>query len=196
MGLVEQERATYEAMWTVADYAKTSPGEQLLPAFLEMAGIEKPKGQTVLDAGCGAGKGALKLREAGFTVTLADLTPAGLLPDVQDLPFLEMALWDPIPTWSRSLFGRKFDWVYCCDVLEHVPPTFAMLVVSRLLEASRKGVFLSIALQGDNFGVWVGKPLHQTVQGFVQWREQLSAIGHVKECRDMLMNGLFYLERR
>lgn len=193
-GLVAAERATYDAMWGVPDYAKTSPGEQLVPAFLEMAGLKTGKRQTVLDAGCGSGKGAVKLRDAGFEVTLADLTSAGLIPEAQDLPFLEMTLWDPVPTYKRSLLGRKYDWAYCCDVLEHVPPTFTMLVVSRLLEASRYGVFLSIALQEDNFGVWAGRPLHLTVQNFVQWRDQLNAIGRVKESRDLLMNGLYLVE--
>jgi SAM-dependent methyltransferase len=194
LDLVAQERSTYEAMWAVPDYATASPGEQLVPTFLEMAGITKPHKQTVLDAGCGSGKGAMQLRAAGFEVMLADLTPSGLLPEVQDLPFFEMALWDPVPVWRRYLFGRKFDWVYCCDVLEHVPPTFAMLVVSRLLEASRHGVFLSIALQEDNFGVWAGRPLHLCVQSFVQWRDQLNELGRVKEARDLLTNGLYLVE--
>lgn len=224
MNLVQQETETYEAMWQVADYAKTSPGGQLVPAFLEMSGttptvydvdkslwagllrngapIGARRPQTVLDAGCGSGKGAAALRRAGFAVTMADLTPAGLLPDVQDLPFIEVCLWDDLAAKfglrppAAPLVGRKFDWVYCCDVLEHIPTPFVMLAVSRLLEVARKGVFLSVALQGDNFGVWVGKPLHQTVMSFVQWRDALSALGNVKECRDMLMNGVYLVEPR
>jgi 2-polyprenyl-3-methyl-5-hydroxy-6-metoxy-1,4-benzoquinol methylase len=194
MSLVAQERATYETMWLVADYAKTSPGGQLVPAFLEMSGA-KPR-QTVLDAGCGSGKGAIALRDAGFKVTMCDLTPGGLLPDAADLPFYEACLWDDLRTIGGYRLGGKFDWVYCCDVLEHIPTPFVMLAVSRLLQVARNGVFLSIALQGDNFGVWVGKPLHQTVYGFVQWRDLLNTIGHVKECRDMLMNGVYLVEPR
>lgn len=191
MSLVAHERATYEAMWLVEDYAKTSPGGQLVPAFLEMSGAT-PR-QTVLDAGCGSGKGAMALRDAGFKVTMCDLTPSGLLPEA-DLPFYEACLWDDLRTIGGYRLGGKFDYVYCCDVLEHLPTPFVMLAVSRLLQVARKGVFLSIALQGDNFGVWVGKPLHQTVYGFVQWRDLLNTIGHVKECRDMLMNGIYLVE--
>jgi SAM-dependent methyltransferase len=214
--LIASETATYESMWLVEDYAKTSPGEQLVPQFMEMSGAN-PKGdphwcekfpighkyrdlirdrdaQTVLDAGCGSGKGAIMLKRAGFRVWLADLTDAGLVDDARMLPFTALSLWEPI-TQNRFPF-RSFDWVYCCDVLEHVPTPFTMLVISRLLEACTRGVFLSIAMQGDNFGVWVGKPLHQTVMNFVQWRECLSALGHVKECRDMLTNGLYLVEPR
>jgi 2-polyprenyl-3-methyl-5-hydroxy-6-metoxy-1,4-benzoquinol methylase len=200
LDLASQERLTYESMWLVEDYAKTSPGGQLVPAFLEMSGASP--GQSVLDAGCGSGKGAIALREAGFAVTMADLTSSGLLPDAEGFPFYDTCLWDDLrhrfgvsPIRSPR-FGRRFDWVYCCDVLEHIPTPFVMLAVSRLLEVARYGVFLSIAMQGDNFGVWVGKPLHQTVQGFVQWRDQLAALGTVKECRDMLLNGVYLVEHR
>lgn len=194
MTLVEAERATYDAMWLVEDYAKTSPGGQLVPPFMEMSGATKR--QTVLDAGCGSGKGAISLRSAGFKVTMADLTPGGLLPEAADLPFFEACVWDDLRTIGGFRFGGKFDWVYCCDVLEHIPTPFVMLAVSRLLEVARKGVFLSVALQGDNFGVWVGKPLHQTVMSFVQWRDCLSELGTVKESRDMLMSGVYLLEPR
>jgi SAM-dependent methyltransferase len=217
MSLVAQERAIYDAMWGVPDYAKTSPGEQLVPAFLEMSGavpsgdpswferfpmghasrgwMAARKTQTVLDAGCGSGKGAVMLAKAGFRVAMCDLTDTGLIDEAKPLPFFPVCLWESIGAqvaWPE----RQFDWVYCCDVLEHVPPTFAMLVVNRLLEVARKGVFLSIALQEDNFGVWAGRPLHQTVQNFVAWRNQLSAIGTVKESRDLLMNGLYFVGHR
>jgi SAM-dependent methyltransferase len=212
LSLVARERETYEAMWLVEDYAKTSPGGQLVPAFMEMSGAKptayasdsllenlrakgmggllRPYQQTVLDAGCGSGKGAVALQQAGFRVEMCDLTTAGLIEDAINIPFHEACLWDPL----KPQVGRTYDWVYCCDVLEHIPTPFVMLAVSRLLEVAHKGVFLSIALQGDNFGIWVGKPLHQTVMGFVQWRDVLSELGHVKECRDMLMNGIYLME--
>jgi hypothetical protein len=34
------------------------------------------------------------------------------------------------------------------------------------------------------------------VLSFVQWRDQLAALGTVKECRDMLMNGVYLVEPR
>jgi predicted RNA methylase len=72
----QHERETYEAMWAVTAYAAHSPGETYLPMFLDMA---KPgRGATILDAGCGSGKGGLALRAAGFDVRLCDLTVAGM----------------------------------------------------------------------------------------------------------------------
>lgn len=194
MSIVAQERETYEAAWTVGGYEEYSPGEVYLPLFLDM--VRPPDGQTtVLDAGSGSGKGALALRYAGFQVTLADITNAGLVEEARSFPFYEVCLWQSLVGKVGYQPGGKFDYVYCCDVLEHVPPVFTMLVVSRLLEVARLGVFLSISLVPDQFGVRIGKPLHQTVQPFLEWRDQLNALGRVRESRDLLHCGIYYVER-
>jgi SAM-dependent methyltransferase len=187
--LVTRERETYEQAWAFKPYAEYSPGVKYLPLFLDMT--RTTMRTTVLDAGCGSGKGALALKDAGFDVTCCDLTPAGLVPEAADVPFVQTALWADL---KRQVGFR--DWVYCTDVLEHIPPTFTMLVVSRLLEVSRRGVFLSIALMPDEFGKMIGKPLHQSLQNFAQWREQLDTVGHVIEARDLLHTGVYLVHPR
>ncbi len=198
MSLVQTERETYETMWAVEAYAANSPGEQLVSIFQDMAGRHSPVGgatwlrsASVLDAGCGSGKGALALRKEGYAVTLCDLTQAGLVPEAKALPFHPVLLWDDVV----RVTGRH-DYVYCCDVMEHIPPTFGMLVAHQMIKVARKGVFFSISLVPDVHGVWVGKSLHQNVQSFNAWRDQLATIGHVLECRDLLINGIFFVRER
>ncbi len=182
------EREKYATVWQSIDhYGDFSPGEKYLPLFLQMIGEQR--GQ-VLDAGCGSGKGSVALQAAGFTVTMADLTSAGLVPEADDIPFIERVLWDE---WERN---DRFDWVYCCDVMEHIPTPFTMLVIRQLLSVCRKGVFLSISLMPDSYGVMIGQPLHHTVQTFPQWRDQLNTIGRVVEARDLLHTGVYFVERR
>ncbi len=197
MSLITTERATYTDIWAVPAYADVSPGEQCVPLFSEMAGIDPTttRGLTVLDAGCGSGKGAVALAAQGFRVSMVDLTDAGLVPAATALTFVEAALWDDL-TRLGYLFGGKADYVYCCDVLEHIPPEFTMLVLRRLLDVARRGVFLSISLVPDTFGAWVGKPLHQTVQPFVWWRDHLNLLGCVVASRDLIETGVFYVEPR
>jgi SAM-dependent methyltransferase len=187
--LITQERDLYESIWAIDAYRSHAPGEEFLPIFLDLIGGAGP--MTVLDAGTGSGKGALALDAAGFHVDLCDLTFDGLVPEARHLPRAEACLWSDL----RRRLGPR-DYVYCCDVLEHIPPGFTMLVVSRLLEVARRGVFLSISLTTDNFGVWVGQPLHKTVLSFPQWRDQLAAIAEIVECRDLLITGLFLLRGR
>lgn len=196
MSLVDTERATYEQMWALDAYSDNSPGEKLAAMFdaivKEMREDASPTRRpflstpTVLDAGCGSAKGALALDALGYRVTLCDLTDSGVSPEAQWMPFVEVALWDDL----ISKVGTH-DFVYCCDVMEHVPPTFAMLVVQRLLDVTRHAVFFNISLVQDSFGMWVGKPLHQNVQTFMQWRDQLATLGEVLEARDCLTSGIF-----
>lgn len=184
--VIARERAKYETAWALPKYGDNSPGAQFLPIFQDMSGAS---GGTVLDAGCGSGKGALALQAAGFNVTLCDLVPDGLVTEAMGLAFVPACLWHQLPV-------APHDYVYCCDVLEHIPTPFTMLVISRLLAVARRGVFLSISTVPDQYGAWVGESLHQTVQPFVAWRDQLVALGHQVQGRDLLTVACFYLEIR
>jgi hypothetical protein len=178
--ITDAERRTYDAIWQHDAYAAHAPGEHYVDVFLAMSGAEP--GQRITDVGCGSGKGGVALAARGFDVQLCDLTHAGLVPAARALPFTETVLWrGPIP-WA--------DWYYCCDVLEHLPLPFTMLVVSRLI-ARGLGAFFSIALIPDTFGALVGTPLHQSIQSFTAWRDQLAEIGEVVECRDLGDTGLY-----
>lgn len=199
MSIAEHEVATYEQAWAMPQYAEHSPGEVRLPIFLDMIRVPKSRrfSLSVLDAGCGAGKGALALIDAGFTrVKLCDHTEAGLAEAVQHLPFYRLSLWDDLRPVVGSFLGGRVDYVYCCDVLEHIPPEFTMLVVQRLLDVSRYGLFVSISLVPDAFGAFVGKPLHQTVTNFEWWRDRFNELGRVLEGRDLLTTAVFLVARK
>lgn len=189
--LHEVERDKYAELWGSVDaYGHGSPGERHVDLFLDMA--ETRLAESILDAGCGSGKGAIALRARGFAdLTLCDLTDEGVAPAAQALPFITACLWSNL---ARQVGHR--DWVYCCDVMEHIPPAFVALTLQRLLDVSRRGVFLSIALTPDNFGAWVGAHLHQSVFPFVWWRDLLRELGTVRECRDLQGVGVYLVEPR
>jgi len=194
--IVTAERDCYEEMWGVAQYADVSPGEQFAKVFdaLVRDRGDDPRNLTVLDAGCGSGNGALALKALGYQVTMCDLTPAGLVPEARALPFFETTLWASLK--QRHVFGGAYDYVFCCDVLEHLPTVFVGLAISEMLKVARKGLFLSVALGPDNLGVWVGRPLHLTVQPFPVWRDQLNEFGCVVEARDLIKEGIYLVEKR
>lgn len=185
--IVQQQAELYSGLWSsVEPYAEVSPGETHVAMFQAMTGATDA---TVLDAGCGSGKGAQALAKAGFDVTMCDLTDAGLMSnlirDTQAVYLGNVCLWHPL-----TAFGR-WDYVYCCDVLEHIPTEYTMLTIARLLEVAKHGVFLTIALVPDQFGVWVGEHLHKTVQPFQWWRDRLRDLGDLVECRDCLLTGVY-----
>src|SRR5262245_14502577 len=133
MSLTAFERETYREMFQVDEYCTHSPGVRYLPAFQQLAA----PGSTVLDAGAGPGAASRALHEAGYVVSMCDLDRY----TDQPFPFHAACLWDE---GAMRAVGQ-FDYVYCCDVLEHLPSAFTMLAVRNLLAAARRGVFLSIA---------------------------------------------------
>lgn len=188
MGLAEHEAAKYGQVWGIPDYHAYSHGEAWADSdlFAEVTGC-KP-GESVIDLGCGTGRGGKLLAEkCGLVPTFLDLVKVGDL-----APFIEQPLWRPIPgEWDHGL---------CCDVLEHLPPEFTMLAVANMLAACRRGVFLSICFQDEAFSEMVGEPLHLTVMPFTWWRDRLRTLGEVVEARDMSPNnrlqvGVFYVAR-
>jgi len=189
--LIAAETEKYQSAWALDAYAKNSPGASLVPLFLDMA---KPQRGSVLDAGCGSGKGAVALANEGFAVTMCDLTPDGLTPESAHLPFQSAVLWKDLRPVARQTGREWFDYAYCCDVLEHIPTSFSMLVISRLLDVSKHGVFLSISTVHDEYGSFIGEPLHQTVKPFVWWRDQIGALARVVEARDLLINACFWVK--
>jgi SAM-dependent methyltransferase len=194
--IVTAERECYEEMWGVEQYADVSPGARFATVFdgLVRERGDDPRHLTVLDAGCGSGKGALALTTLGYRLTLCDLTLAGLMPDARMLPCFEAALWGPLT--AHYVFGGRYDYVYCCDVLEHLPTVFVGLAITQMLAVARKGLFISVALAPDNLGVWVGRPLHLTVQPYVWWRDHLRELGRVVEARDLINEGIYLVEPR
>jgi ubiquinone/menaquinone biosynthesis C-methylase UbiE len=188
MSLLDTERATYETVWSsVEGYAQHSPGEQYLPLFQHIA---QPRAR-VLDAGCGSGKGAVALAKAGFHVEMMDFTDAGLVPESQGIYFYSGCLWENL----TDVVNTEPDWVYCTDVLEHIPPQFTMLAIDQMLRVAKEGLFLTVSLVPDNFGVWAGKSLHQTVQPFTWWKDSLKELGAVVEARDLISNAVFVVKR-
>lgn len=195
--ILAAERETYAGMWSgVEDYAAHAPGVHYLPVFLSCIGSAR-RGVTVLDAGTGSGKGALALQAEGFTVRACDFTDAGF--QGAPVPFTEACLWHDLSHVTQG-FGHPgrttADYVYCTDVLEHLPPPFTMLAVQQMLRVTSKGLFLTISLVPDAFGVWAGKALHQSVFSFVQWRDALAEVGEIIDARDLLNTGVFMVGPR
>ena len=191
------ERDCYEEMWGVTTYADKSYGVEYAPTFASLAPLTLfPCGitlrPTVLDAGCGSGKGSLALKALGYDVTMCDLTDAGLILEARSLPFFKSTLWEPIT--KRYAFGGAYDYVYGTDVMEHLPTAFVALAITRMLAVAKRGVFFSVALIPDHMGVWVGRPLHQTVQPFTWWRDLCRELGTVTDARDLMHTAILFVE--
>ena len=185
MNLHEHEAGKYADVWQIPSYHNFSHGEFHADLFMEITGASP--GETVIDLGCGTGRGGKALKKHGLKPTYLDLVKVGNLK-----PFRKQPLWKPI-------IGL-WDYGICCDVMEHLPAEFTMLAIHNMLEACG-GLFLSICFQDESFGELVGEPLHLTVRPFTWWRDNLREVGTLEEARDFsppdrkdqLKVGIFYL---
>lgn len=153
------EYSKYRKMWTFPEYHQYSPGEAAVPIFLERTGWSL--GDTVLDMGCGTGRAGAALKAAGLNVYLVDLCPEAV--EVTNLTFLQMCLWN-IPAWVKA------DWIFCVDVLEHIPFKFMSDTIFQLARATRYGGYIQIACFEDSCGNLIGEKLHLTVKDPSWWR--------------------------
>jgi hypothetical protein len=65
-----------------------------------------------------------------------------------------------------------------------------------MLKVAKEGLFLTVSLVPDAFGVWAGKSLHQSVFPFTWWKEALAEVGDVIEARDLISNAVFVVRPR
>lgn len=188
-----QERAKYAEIWGLEEYrAAHSPGLESVDQFMSV--VKPRKGESIMDFGCGAGVAMLEFEKHGLEAWGIDITDAALVPEVRvrlSGRFIEAPLWN----WAVLPQQPRWDYGFCCDVLEHVPPEYTMLVVDRIMSACRGVSWLRIALRPDEFGKLIGQPLHLTVRPFDWWLIRLATIGKVMDARDLCGVGLYVVTR-
>lgn len=171
------ERELYRQMWDREEYRRVSPGEECVKNFLQLA--QPPRGATVLDLGCGTGRGGLGLAFfGGMDVTLVDFASNCLDDDIQQmlpaqshaLRFVEADLTKPLPV--QASYG------FCCDVLEHIPPAQIDAVLNNCLDACQH-VYFQISTVDDVMGVLVGHKLHLSVHPYEWWLQKFQDRGCV-----------------
>ena len=130
--------------------------------------------QTVLDVGCGYSSLLFGLNAHGKRVTGVDISQwlvdhmRGLHPEIEYIR-------DGLPG-LYSLGLRKFDIVFCNQVLEHIHKADIPNALSRLLEVTDKWLMLSIAM-GD---MAKKDPTHITIKPREWWIEKLARLGELE----------------
>ena len=165
------EKDLYKMMWDKPEYRQVAPGEQIAHEFLKQA---KPKqGATVLDLGCGTGRGGLNLAFfGGLDVTMVDFADNCLDKDIvpmletqkHALRFVEADLSQPLPV--QAAYG------FCTDVMEHIRPHHVDKVIENCLAACQH-VFFQISTVDDICGVLVGHKLHLSGHPYEWWLKKL-----------------------
>lgn len=168
------EKEIYEQLWDKPQYRYHANGEAGAHNFLEV--VKPKKGASVLDLGCGTGRGGLYLAMFGaMNVTLVDFASNCLDEDIKDmlvsqphaLRFIEADLTKALPVQAE--YG------FCTDVMEHIPPGQVDDVLDHCLKAARH-CFFQICLVEDRMGL-IDHPLHLTVKPFEWWAQKFNERG-------------------
>jgi SAM-dependent methyltransferase len=183
VGIQKTEQKKYEEVWSNKEYRQVAPGEETFLTFLEQ--VSPQAGDTVIDFGCGTGRGAQALKAHGLKVTGVDFAANCLDPEV-DIEFVQADLTKIIPVNSR--YG------YCTDVMEHLPPEQVGDVIKNILNSSTL-VFFQISCVEDTMGYLVGAPLHLTIQDHDWWKQKIESCGgKVLWSKDLVDTCQFYVQ--
>jgi len=155
--LEEREKAKYMSMWEQPAYRKSAPGESHAEIALNLF-----ETGTLIDFGCGTGRGAKIFQDHGYEVTGVDFSPNGL---ETEIPFVDACLWD--------LPDLKAEYGFCTDVMEHIPSEKVEEVLKGISRCCEKAYF-NISIVDDSLGSLIGKKLHMTLMSPEGWRDLLS----------------------
>jgi hypothetical protein len=189
-----REKEKYEKVWKLDLYRRNSPGQKLVPTFLEWAG-EIPSGSTIVDWGCGMGlAGAALYEETDLDITMLDIASNCLNESVKDLiedndriRFMEHDI--------RQKTDFVSDYGFCCDLLEHIPPEDIDVALSNVLLSSRH-VFFQIATEPEGYGDHpdVNEELHLIVERYNWWLRKFADQEVIVLRSEELKHGvLFYV---
>lgn len=183
------ERDKYQSIWAVPAYGNKSFGEEMVTHFSKICGPFTR--EHLIDIGCGQGKATRKLLQQDCRVDMLDITDEQIPDDLKASQHITIGpVWEP---WNKAT-KLKYDWGYCVDVMEHIPPHYVMWTLSRIFEECTN-VFFHISLVPDSFGQLINQPLHLTVMPFQWWRDRIAELATITDCRDLLNHGLFIAKR-
>jgi hypothetical protein len=177
------EKDKYRFMWMFRSYAAGSPGQRIADFFVDKF---KPTG-TVVDFGCGSGKGSIRLSELGLTPLLVDFADNCRDYDAQKFPFLECDLTEEIP------INEKYG--FCTDVMEHIPTEDVEKAIHNIMGAAEE-VFFQISTVDDDFGDLVGATLHHTVRPHMWWKDLFQKLGYkVNFAQNLEVASIYYVSQ-
>ncbi|MBM3199182.1 MAG: class I SAM-dependent methyltransferase [Chlamydiae bacterium] len=186
--LWKKEKNKYERMWQQELYRKVSPGYLSAEGFLSFIRTRMNPLDTIIDFGCGSGLAALPFLEAGCKTVLIDIAEncladkidalTYLIPDL--LSFQLGCLWNLPPSLAQG------DWIYCMDVLEHIPPEKIDDSLKEMALRTKKGGALQVFLVEERMGELIGEQLHLTLHPLSWWTQKMETYWEIEQIEPII----------
>lgn len=187
------EKQKYEKIWAHSKYRDFSPGLEATALFIEHFKKKIKRGDSIIDFGCGTGSASSFFFFQGFSVQMVDIAANCLNANIENLIALSFGRLQFIKAclWSLPQRLSKADWIYCCDVLEHLPEEYIDVVLSQMAKRTQKGGFLQIYLQEDLFGTLINDKLHLTVRPMNWWLKKIGIYWEIEALGPQVPNHRF-----
>ena len=171
----KKEKAEAEKVWEKEGYRITSPGYVCLIAFIQHFKDEIIKGGSISDFGCGPGLTAQTFLQLGLQVNLVDIAENCLQDNIYALTLLEKEKlkFTRACLWALPEDFPKTDWIYCADVLEHLPEDKVLPSLEAMAKRTAKGGYLQICTVDDNYSSIIGEELHLTIKPKDWWLQKI-----------------------
>lgn len=178
------EALKYGKLWEFTAYRAVAPGENLASVFLAQA--HPRKGASVIDFGCGTGRGALLLALFGLDVTMVDFVGNCLDPAIREMLTTQAHTLRFVKADLEKPLHLVAEYGFCTDVMEHIPEARVDQVLQNILKAAQH-VFFSISTVEDTCGKLIDEPLHLTIHPYSWWVHkfnQLDCVIHWSQAAD------------
>ncbi|MBS0620863.1 MAG: methyltransferase domain-containing protein [Verrucomicrobia bacterium] len=126
----------WEGEEALHDHKYDAPLSQAIATFFAEEGAH-----SLVDFGCGMGDYTKALEAHGFSCEAYDGNPA--------TPLLTAGLGKTLDLAEPFDLHKRFDWVLCLEVGEHIPKAHETTLLENLIRHSEKGILLSWALPGQ-----------------------------------------------
>ncbi len=183
-----QEKQKYEKMWQQDPYRATSPGYLAAQDFLTFFEKRLQPSDLLIDFGCGTGMAAIPFLQAGLNVSLVDIAENCLSENIETLKILspERIQFFTSSLWELPKSLPSSDWIYCIDVLEHLPPEKVEPSLKGMAQRTKKGGALQVFLIDEGMGRMIGETLHLTLRPLAWWTEKISSYWEIEKIETIL----------
>ena len=192
--LEEREKQKYERMWSeVPSYRAFSPGYTSSYIFFDHFKERVKPDQTITDFGCGPGLAALPFLDHKLNVHLVDIAENSLQDKIEALTLFlpERIRFTQASLWEMPESIKPSEWIYCVDVLEHIPTEKVDDVLEALSKRTLLGGTLQICTVDEKFGEHIDDKLHLTVKPKEWWLEKIGKYWVIEESIDIVKGMRF-----
>lgn len=170
---IERYRAFYQMLYDRGDYKPTNSMFVWEQIQEELEKGARRRFKKALDVGCGPGWGVHRMTLAGYNITGLDIAR---IPKWEELGISDKCLVSPAHQMPFS--DNEFDFIYCGDMLEHVPEEYIEDTLKEMYRVGSKDFLFVICCALEERPIDEIVYTHVSVKNHEEWTNLLETVGY------------------